>query len=614
MQHRFLDFSSRTAKAGSSSDLSLEPVVFPGKTRTPHERHFETGGGTRLFYRYWPAVNAPIGPAIILLHRGHEHSGRVQHIVEELNLPDFAMFAWDARGHGRSASASDDPHSFGTLVKDLDAFVRHVASTYGIPFESIAVIGQSVGAVLAAAWAHDYAPGIRCMVLSAPAFKIKLYAPFAYPALGLLHRLRGDFHINSYVKPRVLTHDPERIASYKADPLIKRPISAGLLLGLDRTSARIIADAQAISIPTQLLISGRDWVVRTKPQVEFFARLGSTVKEQHTFRQFYHDILGEKDRRLALEKVRNFVLTAFAAPCQKPRLLDADKIGYTKIEFDTLSRPLPLFSRKRLGFGLVKLGMKVGGLFSSGIRLGFETGFDSGSTLDYVYRNRASGATPIRRLVDWSYINAMGWKGIRQRKENLVQALLDSMTRLHAKGMPVRLLDVAAGHGRYVLEALERGAAETQDVLLRDLCETNVQRGLALVQEKKLKHAVRFEVGDAFDRESLAAVRPRPTLAVVSGLYELFPDNPPVRESLAGLASAIEPGGFLVYTGQPYHPQLEMIARTLPSHRNYRPWIMRRRTQAEMDQLVEAAGFRKIDQRIDDWGIFTVSVAQRAAA
>ena len=145
----------------------------------------------------------------------------------------------------------------------------------------------------------------------------------------------------------------------------------------------------------QLLISGRDWVVRTKPQVEFFARLGATVKEQHTFHQFYHDILGEKDRRLALEKVRNFVLTAFAAPCQQPRLLDADKIGYTKSEFDTLSRPLPLFSRKRLGFGLVKLGMKVGGLFFQRNTPGVQTGFDSGGTLDYVYRNRASGATPI---------------------------------------------------------------------------------------------------------------------------------------------------------------------------------------------------------------------------
>ena len=43
-------------------------------------------------------------------------------------------------------------------------------------------------------------------------------------------------------------------------------------------------------------------------------------------------------------------------------------------------------------------------------------------------------------------------------------------------------------------------------------------------------------------------------------------------------------------------------------------WVMRRRTQAEMDQLVEEAGFRKITQRVDEWGIFTVSLAQRVVA
>ena len=49
----------------------------------------------------------------------------------------------------------------------------------------------------------------------------------------------------------------------------------------------------------------------------------------------------------------------------------------------------------------------------------------------------------------------------------------------------------------------------------------------------------RFENGDAFDRASLAAITPRPTLGIVSGLYELTPDNAMVRQSLAGLADAI---------------------------------------------------------------------------
>jgi len=52
----------------------------------------------------------------------------------------------------------------------------------------------------------------------------------------------------------------------------------------------------------------------------------------------------------------------------------------------------------------------------------------------------------------------------------------------------------------------------------------------------------------------------------------------------------------------------------LTSHRQGQDWIMRRGTQAEMDQLVEAAGFRKVEQRIDEWGIFSVSVVQRIAS
>jgi hypothetical protein len=109
----------------------------------------------------------------------------------------------------------------------------------------------------------------------------------------------------------------------------------------------------------------------------------------------------------------------------------------------------------------------------------------------------------------------------------------------------------------------------------------------------------------------LAEITPKSTIGIVSGLYELFPNNSQVSESLKGMFDAIAPGGFLIYTGQPWHPQLEMIARALTSHREGQAWVMRRRSQAEMDQLVNDAGFEKLDQRIDPWGIFTVSLARR---
>src|SRR5213075_3575978 len=103
---------------------------------------------------------------------------------------------------------------------------------------------------------------------------------------------------------------------------------------------------------------------------------------------------------------------------------------------------------------------------------------------------------------------------------------------------------------------------------------------------------------------------PRPNIAIASGLYELFPDNDCIIQSLRGIADAMDAGGYLIYTNQPWHPQVELIARVL-TNREGQPWIMRRRTQAEMDELVRAAGFEKIAQEIDPWGIFTVSVARR---
>ncbi len=580
--------------------------------RIPEERYFETSDGARLFYRYWPPASSSPKEGIVLLHRGHEHSGRLQHLADELDLPGTAMFAWDARGHGRSVDAGGSKATIGLLIKDVDDFVRHVVRTFELPASQIAIVGQSVGAALAAAWAHDYAPPIRAMALAAPAFRVKLYVPFARPALQAMQKLRGDFQVKSYVKPQALTHDPERIASYLADPLIRRPISVGILLALYTTSDRVIEDAQSIRIPTQILISGADYVVHPGPQHRFFNRLGSKVKELHVLPGFYHDTLGEKDRAAAIARVREFLVKQFAHPPMNDSLLDADKSGYTKEEYDLLLRPPSIVNRLR--FGATRLAMRTAGRLSAGIRLGLATGFDSGSTLDYVYRNRPAGFTPLGKAIDSGYLNAIGWRGIRVRKLHLERLLAQAIELLEAAGRPVRIADIAAGHGRYVLETVERLRVPPESVVLRDFSDINVRDGAALIREKNMEAFARFEKGDAFHRESVAGIQPRPTLGVVSGLYELFPQNAPVRESLAGLADAIEPGGYLVYTGQPWHPQLEMIARTLPSHRDHKPWVMRRRTQREMDELVESAGFRKIDQFTDDWGIFTVSLAQRNGA
>ncbi len=341
----------------------------------------------------------------------------------------------------------------------------------------------------------------------------------------------------------------------------------------------MVADARAITIPTQLLISGADFVVHHGPQHRFFERLGTPIKERHVLPGFYHDTFGEKERSLAVDKARRFILARFAEPLNRPSLLAADRVGFTRDEADALASPLPVLSPRGLFWAIARRNMAIGGLFSEGIRLGHRTGFDSGSTLDYVYRNSPTGLGPLGRLIDKIYLQSIGWRGIRQRKVHLEELVRATMERIVNRGKPVRVLDIAAGHGRYVLDALQASPIKPESVMLRDYSDINVDAGRALIKARGLDGLAQFVKGDAFDQNSVAAVEPKPTLAVVSGLYELFPDNEMVSASLAGLAEAIPAGGYLVYTGQPWHPQLELIARALTSHREGQPWIMRRRTQ-----------------------------------
>lgn len=545
----------------------------------------------------------------MLFHRGHEHSGRWDDVVEAIAPEGFTVFAWDARGNGHSEGPRDDAENFGCYARDADLFVRHLSELERVPIDRIAVVGHSVGAAIVAAWVHDYAPRVRAAVLATPAFRIRLYLPLAIPALRLALKLRLMSSVPSYVKARVLTHDPGQRLRHDQDDLISHEISTRVLIDLHDTATRLLQDAAAIQVPTLMLVAGSDWVVKRGPQKKFFDRLGSPVKHLETLTGSYHDVYHEQSPARALRVTRDFIEAAFAAPARLSPLLDADARGYTCEEWRALSRPLRFPSFKWITYKCFSVFLHTLGRLSAGIRLGHESGFNSGRTLDYVYRNQPAGITGLGRFIDRRYLNGVGWRGIRIRRQLLERALQQAIEQTQARQGSVHIVDIAAGAGRYVLEALARYQSLRVTAELRDAQSTNLDEGKSLARSLGLEN-VSFVQADAFDPAAFERVHPRPDIAIASGFFELFSGNTQVLTALQSLARALPEGGTLIYTNQPWHPQLELIARGL-SDWDGKPWIMRRRTQAEMDDLVHAAGFEKLQMEIDRWGMFTVSIARR---
>src|SRR5207245_2872482 len=110
-----------------NEDLAMthvQVVTGPVDTLPASEHRMRLRDGTQLFYRAW-LPERQTSKALLLFHRGHEHSGRWQQTVAALGLEDVAVFAWDQRGHGRSPGERGAAPDLSAVARAADAWLRH---------------------------------------------------------------------------------------------------------------------------------------------------------------------------------------------------------------------------------------------------------------------------------------------------------------------------------------------------------------------------------------------------------------------------------------------------------------------------------------------------------
>ena len=554
--------------------------------------HFTSFDNQDIFYREWNYQ--PQQKSIIMIHRGHEHSERLNDIAQSAQFSKYNIFAFDLRGHGLTKTKTSSV--FMDYVRDLDAFSKFLYSKYDVNISDIFVVANSIGGVVASAWAHDFAPKIAGMALLAPAFRINLIIPLANEMITLGTKLKKGLIIKSYVKSKMLTHDPEQQKAYDTDPLISRSIDAELLIDLAKAGKRLVEDAEAIDTPTLILAAEKDHVVFNKDQKIFHDKLDTDLKNYEVLSDFFHGILFDSGREKVYDKIVDFAEKCFNRSPKHPNL---SPDPFSVKEYQDLQNNIG----NNLNFKLQKLSLGNIGKISDGMSIGLKYGFDSGASLDYVYQNKPSGKFGFGKMMDKNYLNAIGWKGIRIRKQHLLQLLEQNIQILKQQGRLIKILDVAGGTGNYLFDIKKK--YPEADIVINEFVKSNIEIGEKVIKENNYQH-IRFTNFDCFDPETYKKLDFEPNITIVSGILELFGDNEMASKAIRGVASISEQNSYIVYTGQPWHPQLKMIAYVLNNHQN-KDWIMRRRSQKELDRVMSFNAVQKDSMLIDDFGIFTVS-------
>ncbi len=119
----------------------------------------------------------------------------------------------------------------------------------------------------------------------------------------------------------------------------------------------------------------------------FYQRLRSPLKELHLLPGFYHDTLGEENRAQAFEKKCKALSAAYMLTNRKKFDYQyEDRTGPSADRWRLLSGGAVPLSPVDLAYRFMRKAMKLFGAHSAGLHLGMSTGFDSGSSLDYVYQ------------------------------------------------------------------------------------------------------------------------------------------------------------------------------------------------------------------------------------
>ncbi|MEB7586989.1 class I SAM-dependent methyltransferase family protein [Serratia rubidaea] len=579
--------------------------------RTEQKKTFISREGDNIAYRYLPTesagdISAP--PFVILYHRKSDFTCEASSYIERLGLPNYSMLLLDMDDSDIRVDKVREGSDISRQADYFQQFIEHIKLEYGVREKDISIISHGDRAVVIAAWIVDYAANISSAVFYSPMILSKKYNDL-YSSC----KRRICHFINKRLPGRVnpvtaVSSEQSKNYPLKDGVLVTDSLSRQQRWDLVYTGERILRSSFSYFVPTQVILTDNFLTCDVRSLLRFYANISSDDKAVFIPPDLYHKDINDE----TLYRERDFIAAHFQKPYRVPSLFDSHVKGVTKDEYEKLRLP-ESHAFKRVFWAVNKFALRHVGRLSTGIKLGLATGFDSGASLDYIYRNEPSGDNLIGKKIDQYYLANIGWRCTRMRKIHVEALILLAAERLAENGQKIRLLDVAAGHGSYILNTVGKITHPIEHVLMRDFIESNVHDGNILIQQHKLAQKVTFEQGNAFSSADLATLPRDRTLTIVSGFYELFSDNSLVLTSLEGIANATQDGGYLIYTTKLWNPKLEYMARVLISHKPGEHWLLRRRTQGEIDQLVNQAGFVKVTQRMDPWGMFSVTLAQKKA-
>jgi len=251
----------------------------------PHGGHFK--------YLHFPSGARREG--VIFLHGIQSHSGWYTASAAYLQKAGFDVFSLDRRGSGLNTEDRGHIDDWDILVRDIACFIEE--KRLQGQGEKFHLVGISWGGKLATAFAILHPEHLRSLVLLAPGIS---------PKVGLNPLQSLSVFLNSILNPKrafpipidrpeMFTANPDRIRFIRDDALSLHKCSARFMFESFKMDRFLRRNRTRLTVPTLLLLAGRDRIADNSGLEKFFLGLAGTERRVRLFPDACHTLEFEQN-------------------------------------------------------------------------------------------------------------------------------------------------------------------------------------------------------------------------------------------------------------------------------------------------------------------------------
>lgn len=263
-------------------------------------------GGLSLYYHGWEAEQPRA--ALLVVPGLAEHGGRYEEFGRRMAAYGLSVYALDLRGHGLSDGRRGHADRFELFLQDVDRFRREIdgVTEGALP---LFILGHSMGGLIVARYIEEYPSRFAGAILTSPWLATAVPIPrWKVLMASFLNKVLPALPLDAGLDAGQLSHDPLVVSRYVDDPLVHGKITPRLFAEASMAMGLVMQRSERIDIPLLLLLAGDDRVVDTKRSETFARSLRSEDVTVQVLSDYYHEVLNDHDRAIALHHVRDWIL------------------------------------------------------------------------------------------------------------------------------------------------------------------------------------------------------------------------------------------------------------------------------------------------------------------